>query len=1007
MATGDITLSNGTVITASEVAEIASEVKALLAKESKEPSQYEQVQSLANLTTLPALLQNGSAYKLVRVAVDLLKGLNGKEVSLRKTDTAIQWQLGSNGWQDLVPISDLKGEQGDKGDKGDQGEQGLQGLQGDKGEQGIQGIQGEQGIQGIQGDKGDKGDIGIHGTDISFDWEGTSLKVGSVEYDAEGNTTLTYKPAVDLKGNQGEQGLQPAMQMGDVTTLNPEETASATFVKDGTTTEGADIYKLNLSIPRGMTGKEGMPRIPSTVLSLTSESTSDEIFAAWGGKEAMAAVGTSFLAGEKSICLMSGNATLYFAYTDADNFSLDILFRLEGKDKQYEHRIVGGVATLTVTTYDNVHVNNASTMEKGKQYAFEPDTDGSASGQMKEVTVITQEEKDKINGTYSKEEIDTTFATKANTYTKDETYTKEEVEAKIPTLVDAYSKTESDARYPLKADTVKTLPASMFDLIMKYLSDKSLATITDEDYNAILSYATNEHNSYFINSSSIGIVKYDIEVNSDRIIIYCNHTIYIYDYLYVLSIDKRTKGVDGEVTVNYTLNVPDGLNIYQRTGNGDGEQYTVDMTLLINGTGSKFLSDDGSYKEINTSSLAAKSEVSQYLNMPNELLSAIFNTTDEIATDENYATIVKYVPAGESKVFLGNMISVGISGSGKFAITNNDEEIAITIDYQDSVSNQSTKSMIGINHSTKAVTLSGFVNSIVADDSGFNIYGYTSKTDGTTLSKTIDLITNGTGSKYLSDDGSYKEIDTSNLATKDELAQVFVMSEALQAAVENVVDGDGSQLETLIGLVPAGTRKIYLPRSGTDSGSLSYAQYVYIYRPNTDESTDIMFLSFIGLLSFMNPSIYPLYNTCIKIDCTNKTKSASSGMLNMSTDSDLVAITGVDENSNEYSFQIAHHKNVCKQFFTPVSVTTLANLPVDKYSIAATVSAASTISFASMPQNGMEYVIDIKNTSSSDITQPIPTDSNWQCDVDSITLTAGKVTSISIRYIHSVYCVRV
>ena len=73
MATGDVTLSNGTVITASEVAEIASEVKALLAKESKEPSQYEQVQSLANLTTLPALLQNGSAYKLVRVAVDLLK----------------------------------------------------------------------------------------------------------------------------------------------------------------------------------------------------------------------------------------------------------------------------------------------------------------------------------------------------------------------------------------------------------------------------------------------------------------------------------------------------------------------------------------------------------------------------------------------------------------------------------------------------------------------------------------------------------------------------------------------------------------------------------------------------------------------------------------------------------------------------------------------------------------------------------------------------------------------
>lgn len=106
---GDIILSNGTTITASEVAEIASEVKKLIAKEAKEPSQYEEVDSLANLTTLPALLQNGSVYKLVRVAVELLKGMDGKEVSLRKTDTALQWQReGDDTWQDLITVDEIQ-----------------------------------------------------------------------------------------------------------------------------------------------------------------------------------------------------------------------------------------------------------------------------------------------------------------------------------------------------------------------------------------------------------------------------------------------------------------------------------------------------------------------------------------------------------------------------------------------------------------------------------------------------------------------------------------------------------------------------------------------------------------------------------------------------------------------------------------------------------------------------------------------------------------------------------
>ena len=89
------------------------------------------------------------------------------------------------------------------------------------------------------------------------------------------------------------------------------------------------------------------------------------------------------------------------------------------------------------------------------------------------------------------------------------------------------------------------------------------------------------------------------------------------------------------------------------------------------------------------------------------------------------------------------------------------------------------------------------------------------------------------------------------------------------------------------------------------------------------------------------------------------------------------------------------------------TATTLTGLSVANYSIKVTLSAASALSFASTPVEGWECVIDIKNTLSSNITQAIPSGAAWQCDDTSVTLVAGKITSISVRYIHGVYMVRV
>ena len=93
--------------------------------------------------------------------------------------------------------------------------------------------------------------------------------------------------------------------------------------------------------------------------------------------------------------------------------------------------------------------------------------------------------------------------------------------------------------------------------------------------------------------------------------------------------------------------------------------------------------------------------------------------------------------------------------------------------------------------------------------------------------------------------------------------------------------------------------------------------------------------------------------------------------------------------------------------FKPNEVTTLAGLPIDKYGIKATVTEATSMSFAIAPMDGMEYIIDILNNTDADIVQPLPNGDDWQVPKESITLVARKVTEISVRYVFGKYVVKV
>ena len=148
-----------------------------------------------------------------------------------------------------------------------------------------------------------------------------------------------------------------------------------------------------------------------------------------------------------------------------------------------------------------------------------------------------------------------------------------------------------------------------------------------------------------------------------------------------------------------------------------------------------------------------------------------------------------------------------------------------------------------------------------------------------------------------------------------------------------------------------------------------------------------------GIIAGLNQSI------------TNVQQAIPTKISQLQNDDHTVKDADYVHTDNNYSNE-EKTKNAESVRFKDITVaTTLTNLPVENYSIKVTLSAASALSFASTPAEGWECMIDIKNTGSSDITQALPNATGWQCDEESVTIAAGKIASISVRYIHGTYVV--
>ena len=334
------------------------------------------------------------------------------------------------------------------------------------------------------------------------------------------------------------------------------------------------------------------------------------------------------------------------------------------------------------------------------------------------------------------------------------------------------------------------------------------------------------------------------------------------------------------------------------------------------------------------------------------------------------------------------------SSSNQLSVNTGGTTSTITINNVANATNATTATSANKLSTARNISLSGFVTGSTSFDGSKDV----------TINTTIN--SNGDGSKYLNDAGKYS----------DPCPHIKVMSEELYNAIVNVTSSiESTKTEAITYLsnnIAENTKTIYIKNNITATDDMMFlSEYCIIvrYSPYNDpniKDRDAIYISFSNIYAWMQPDYYPVYRNVISVNLLDNTVSSLGSALIFSPEG-TAAYMGIN-NETEYSYNLISNINIFDAMFNQYnSVTTLTSLPTDRYSIQAKVTAATTLSFLGTPKNGMEYMIDILNNSSSDIIQSLPNTDPYQSNVDSITLPAGKVTSISVRYVFNKYIIKV
>lgn len=248
---GDIIFEDGTIITPADLEKLIPLITNALGATAKDPSEYPVLERLDDLTSLPVF---DAAYNLGRVSILRLKGVNGKNAILRVQGDMLQWSLeGTDIWNDLYSKSDLKGDPGAAAN--------MEIGEVASGDTPAATITGEApnyklNLVLVPGGKGDTGDDGKTPVLASVNAQSGETASGSFTddgVDESGNP----KYILDLTLPKGQDGQPAIFEQGTTTTLNPSEEARVEVIENGLTPEGNPKYLLNFFIPRGPAGPAG------------------------------------------------------------------------------------------------------------------------------------------------------------------------------------------------------------------------------------------------------------------------------------------------------------------------------------------------------------------------------------------------------------------------------------------------------------------------------------------------------------------------------------------------------------------------------------------------------------------------------------------------------------------------------------------------------------------------------------------------------------------------------
>jgi hypothetical protein len=98
---------NGILFAPEDIDALAQAVAQLIRTTAKDPMQYELVDSLDGVSSLPVFRLCDGQVSLVRVLTALLKGADGREVELRANSSHLQWRLDGGDWTNLISIDAL------------------------------------------------------------------------------------------------------------------------------------------------------------------------------------------------------------------------------------------------------------------------------------------------------------------------------------------------------------------------------------------------------------------------------------------------------------------------------------------------------------------------------------------------------------------------------------------------------------------------------------------------------------------------------------------------------------------------------------------------------------------------------------------------------------------------------------------------------------------------------------------------------------------------------------